>query len=364
MSNGLVRPHITTGCAFATAGIMVCGFVAPSIEASGVRPEVRLVQLAALTGPVASPLGVLVGTLPAAVAAGIAAAPVAQLPTAGPAHFPVSAQLVLDSQSADAPADAAVASASDATIGAWLVSLALQPVLWFAQSLPDTLKPFGFVLLLGASVFGALVAASIDAVLNPILALFGIGTSPVAALEAPDFIAPGAETFSSDPVQGTAVQVHGEAAKVADPESGSRNTAAPVGAESVSASTEPEAALPKQVPDEATEPTESVDTVGVETAAVVAHEAAPTEPEALIEGEVAAAAVDSTDDMSKGVEPEPELADSESDAAEVESATAKEDPTIDDRDSVTRTDAPSANTATAESSSPAPDSDASESAGS
>ena len=64
MSNGLVRPHITTGCAFATAGIMVCGFVAPSIEASGVRPEVRLVQLAALTGPVASPLGALVGTLP------------------------------------------------------------------------------------------------------------------------------------------------------------------------------------------------------------------------------------------------------------------------------------------------------------
>ena len=318
------RGSFTTGCGFAAAGILVCGFVAPSIEASGIRSEVRVVQLASLTGPVASPLGVLVGTLPAAVAAGIAAAPVAQLPTAGPAHFPVSAQLVLDSQSADAPADAAVASASDATIGAWLVSLALQPI----------------------------------------LALFGIGTSPVAALEAPDFIAPGAETFSSDPVQGTAVQVHGEAAKVADPESGSRNTAAPVGAESVSASTEPEAALPKQVPDEATEPTESVDTVGVETAAVVAHEAAPTEPEALIEGEVAAAAVDSTDDMSKGVEPEPELADSESDAAEVESATAKEDPTIDDRDSVTRTDAPSANTATAESSSPAPDSDASESAGS
>ena len=184
------RGSFTTGCVFAAAGILVCGFVAPSIEASGIRSEVRVVQLASLTGPVASPLGVLVGTLPAAVAAGIAAAPVAQLPTAGPAHFPVSAQLVLDSQSADAPADAAVASASDATIGAWLVSLALQPVLWFAQSLPDTLKPFGFVLLLGASVFGALVAASIDAVLNPILALFGIGTSrrwklPISSHPAP-----------------------------------------------------------------------------------------------------------------------------------------------------------------------------------
>lgn len=139
----LSRGPLTAGCAVATT-ILVCGFVAPSVEPTGIRSEVRSVQLASLNGVAANPLGVLVGALPGAVAAAENTAPAVQPPAGGPADVATAVQSIPDPQAADmAPdmaADVAAAAVTGPGIGTWFMSLLLQPLLWLVQLLPNELS--------------------------------------------------------------------------------------------------------------------------------------------------------------------------------------------------------------------------------
>ncbi len=358
------RSSFTTGCAFATAGVLVCGFVSPSIEADGIRSEGRVVQLTSLTGSVASPLGVLVGTLPA-MSAKSKPAPVAPPVTGGPADVPAAVQSVLDSQSADESAQAAAVGVGGANIGLWFMSLLVQPLVWLVAALPPELQPIpGGLLLFFVAPVAVIIGATIDSVLNPILALFGIGAAAVAPLAVGTPIEPGGESVTSDVVETGADQMNSVTAKVVSPESGIESAAAPIGVETANPSTEPEATTLVQSPAEEPDPTEdtvAAEAVKVEPAVAEDVEAAATEPEALVEDEVATGPADKSGDVTKAVELETESVESESatetDTTETESVTAPEASTTEDRDSVTRTDAASDNTATAGNALASPDGD-------
>ncbi len=368
MSNGLVRPHITTGCAFATAGIMVCGFVAPSIEASGVRPEVRLVQLAALTGPVASPLGALVGTLP--TTAEKLVAPVSQAPSGGPADVPASIQAAANPQTPVETQQMATAGAVGGTIWYSITDLFLSPLMWVFQVLPPPLQQLYYVFYLPVAIAVNIIGLVVGTAVDLVLGLFGVGVSSFGALAAVESDTAGSKESASDPIQDTADEVKGAAANFADPESGSGITVAPFAVESVNASTESETFLSDQIPAVGAEPREATEALGgveVEPALAGEVEAAPTEPEAVVQEEVAVDPVEPADDVTEAVEAEPESAQSDSateaDATEAESATAQTDSTTEDRESNGHSVATSDNAVTAENSSPATSSKGSDSSG-
>lgn len=356
----LARGSFTTGCAVATIGILVCGFVAASIEASDVRSEVRVVQLASLNGPTANPLGVLVGTLPAAAAAAATAAPVAPLPTG----VSTDVQPLVESQSADVSAEVPEASDGGMTVGQWVVMTVIQSVAAIGRLFPedDPIRLFFAAFVLFGTFLGAgLVAPFIDSVVNLVLWPFGLGTAAAAPLAAVGPIESNGETSTSDTVE-TTDRVNGDIAKFTELEPGSEKAAAPVGTESADLPTDPEATLSEQVSAERTEPmaaTAAVDVVEVEPAAA---EEVAVEPETAVREEVATDTVDPADDVTEAVEPEAESPEpettTETDTTEAESTTAQDESTAEAGDP-----AASSDLATAEKTSTASSSTGSESSG-
>ena len=360
----LARGSFTTGCAVATIGILVCGFVAASIEASDVQSEVRVVQLASLNGPTANPLGVLVGTLPAAAAAAATAAPVAPRPTGVSTDVPTSVEPLVDPEPAAAIAQVAEASDGGMTVGQWVVMAVIQSVAAIGRLFPedDPIRLFFAAFVLFGTFLGAgIVAPFIDSVVNLVLWPFGLGTAAAAPLAAVGPIESNGETSTSDTVE-TTDRVNGDIAKFTELEPGSEKAAAPVGTESADLPTDPEATLSEQVSAERTEPmaaTAAVDVVEVEPAAA---EEVAVEPETAVREEVATDTVDPADDVTEAVEPEAESPEpettTETDTTEAESTTAQDESTAEAGDP-----AASSDLATAEKTSTASSSTGSESSG-
>lgn len=322
----LNRESLTTACAFATAGVLVCGCVAPSMESRSVRSEVRVVQLASRSATVANPLGGLVGTVPGAVTVdGVAAA--LQLPTVDTADVSAGITSVLVSSSTDAMTEVTGASVGGPMVATRLISLLLQPLVWLVQVLPDPLKPIAGGFLFMATFVGGVVGAAIDAVLDPILKFFGFGALPAAPLEAAEPMTGG----DSAPDDSVAVAAEPEVAAsqtitVSAPETtkategdGGFELDAAETTETEGMSTQPESPLQEVVPPDAVytadEVTESVDpdldstetgTLNEETEVVAAQQESEPTPGDDGASEAGQAAEDST----PSPEPSGDVADS------------------------------------------------------
>jgi hypothetical protein len=259
----LNRESLTTACAFAAAGVLVCGCVAPSMESRSVRSEVRVVQLASRSATVADLLGGLAESLPDAVGvdADVVAAAL-RLPTVDPADVSAAVPPVLASLSTDEITEVTEASVGGPMIATRLISLLLQPLVWLVQVLPDPLKPIAGGFLFMATFVGGVVGAAIDAVVDPILRLFGFGALAAAPLAA-------VEAVAGDPAADDSVVV------AAEPENATSQTITVVDAES-------------------TEVTE-----GVEVAGLDETEDASTQSESPLQEEVPSDAVHSADDLTE-----------------------------------------------------------------
>ncbi|QRZ06305.1 hypothetical protein JN086_25465 [Mycolicibacterium austroafricanum] len=259
----LNRESLTTACAFAAAGVLVCGCVAPSMESRSVRSEVRVVQLASRSATVADPLGGLAESLPDAVGvdADVVAAAL-RLPTVDPADVSAAVPPVLASLSTDEITEVTEASVGGPMIATRLISLLLQPLVWLVQVLPDPLKPIAGGFLFMATFVGGVVGAAIDAVVDPILRLFGFGALAAAPLAA-------VEAVAGDPAADDSVVV------AAEPENATSQTITVVDAESTEV------------------------TGGVEVAGLDETEDASTQSESPLQEEVPSDAVHSADDLTE-----------------------------------------------------------------
>lgn len=263
-SRPLNRESLTTACAFATAGVLVCGCVAPSMEFRSARSEVRAVQLASRSATVTDPLGGLVESRPDAVAvdADVVAA-VLRLPTVDPAGVSAAVPPVLASLSTDAIAEETEASVGGPMIATRFISLLLQPLVWLVQVLPDPLKPIAGGFLFMATFVGGVIGAAIDAVVDPILRLFGFGALAAAPLAA-------VEAVAGDPAADDSVAV------AAEPENATSPTITVV--------------------DESTEVAEGVEVAGLEAAET---EDASMQSESPLQEEIPSDAVYSADDLTE-----------------------------------------------------------------
>ncbi|MGD9512644.1 hypothetical protein [Mycolicibacterium sp.] len=259
----LNRESLTTACAFAAAGVLVCGCVAPSMESRSVRSEVRVVQLASRSATVADPLGGLAESLPDAVGvdADVVAAAL-RLPTVDPADVSAAVPPVLASLSTDEITEVTEASVGGPMIATRLIGLLLQPLVWLVQVLPDPLKPIAGGFLFMATFVGGVVGAAIDAVVDPILRLFGFGALAAAPLAA-------VEAVAGDPAADDSVVV------AAEPENATSQTITVVDAESTEV------------------------TGGVEVAGLDETEDASTQSESPLQEEVPSDAVHSADDLTE-----------------------------------------------------------------
>lgn len=146
------RDSLTATCALATATVLVCGFLAPSVQEPTARADTHVVALTARSQPVPIPPEVLVDALADAAAADAATV------------LPLEESAVM-----------AEATLGDLQLASRLISLALQPLVWLVNAAPASLKPIFGGFLLVVTPIAAFVGAAIDAVLDPILRLFGIG---------------------------------------------------------------------------------------------------------------------------------------------------------------------------------------------
>ncbi|MDN4517927.1 hypothetical protein QYF68_08820 [Mycolicibacterium austroafricanum] len=211
----------------------------------------------------ADPLGGLAESLPDAVGvdADVVAAAL-RLPTVDPADVSAAVPPVLASLSTDEITEVTEASVGGPMIATRLISLLLQPLVWLVQVLPDPLKPIAGGFLFMATFVGGVVGAAIDAVVDPILRLFGFGALAAAPLAA-------VEAVAGDPAADDSVVV------AAEPENATSQTITVVDAESTEV------------------------TGGVEVAGLDETEDASTQSESPLQEEVPSDAVHSADDLTE-----------------------------------------------------------------